>query len=210
MGLKIALPKGRLGEKSYEILKKKGYACQELEDMGRKLVFYNKELDLEYFLVKPSDVPTYVQRGAADIGIVGKDTLQEEEADVYELLDLGFGKCKFAIAAPVGYKEKKDETLVIATKYVNVAKRHFEKLERKIDIVKLNGSVELGPLVKLSDVIIDIVETGSTLRENNLEVIEEIGDISARLIANKSSFKFNKKEIEELVEKVKEEIDENN
>ncbi len=210
MALKIALPKGRLGEKSYEILRKKGYGCKELEDKGRKLVFVDEEKGLEYFLVKPSDVPTYVQRGAADIGIVGKDTLLEEEADVYELLDLGFGKCKFAIAAPVGYKEKKDEKLVIATKYVNVAKKYFEKREREIDIVKLNGSVELGPLVNLSDVIIDIVETGSTLRENNLEVIEEIGDISARLIANKSSFKFNKEIITDLVKKVKEEIDENN
>jgi len=206
MGLKIALPKGRLGEKTYEILKKKGYVCKELEEDSRKLIFYNKELDLEYFLVKPSDVPTYVERGSADIGIVGKDTLMEEEANVYELLDLGFGKCKFAIAAPVGYVENPDETLIVATKYVNVARNYFEKKERKIDIVKLNGSVELGPLVKLSDVIIDLVETGNTLRENNLEVIEEIGDISARLIANKSSFKFKREAIEELVEKVREEI----
>lgn len=206
MGIKIALPKGRLGEKSYDILKKKGYVCKELEEDNRKLVFYNEELDLEYFLVKPSDVPTYVERGAADIGIVGKDTLMEEEADVYELLDLGFGRCRFAVAAPVGYVDNPDETLVVATKYVNVAKNYYEKKERKIDIIKLNGSVELGPLVNLSHVIIDLVETGSTLKENNLEVIEEVGDVSARLIANKSSFKFKREIIENIVGKMKEEI----
>lgn len=206
MGIKIALPKGRLGEKSYDILKKKGYVCKELEEDNRKLVFHNEELDLEYFLVKPSDVPTYVERGAADIGIVGKDTLMEEEADVYELLDLGFGRCRFAVAAPVGYVDNPDETLVVATKYVNVAKNYYEKKERKIDIIKLNGSVELGPLVNLSHVIIDLVETGSTLKENNLEVIEEVGDVSARLIANKSSFKFKREIIENIVEKMKEEI----
>ena len=150
-------------------------------------------------MVKPSDVPTYVARGAADIGIVGKDTLLEENADVYELLDLGFGKCKFAIAAPNGYIEDESRPLIVATKYVNVAKNYYEKKERKIDIVKLNGSVELGPLVDLSDVILDIVETGSTLKENNLSVIEDVADISARLIGNKSSYKFKRKKIDDIV-----------
>ena len=199
MEIRIALPKGRLGMKAYGILKNNGYECLELEGDSRKLVFHNTEKNITYFMVKPSDVPTYVARGAADIGIVGKDTLLEENADVYELLDLGFGKCKFAIAAPNGYIEDESRPLIVATKYVNVAKNYYEKKERKIDIVKLNGSVELGPLVDLSDVILDIVETGSTLKENNLSVIEEVADISARLIGNKSSYKFKRKKIDDIV-----------
>jgi ATP phosphoribosyltransferase len=206
MEIRIALPKGRLGEKAYDILKKNGYECLELEGKSRKLVFFNEEKNISYFMVKPSDVPTYVERGAADIGIVGKDTLLEEEADVYELLDLGFGKCKFAIAAPNGFVEDESKTLIVATKYVNVCKNYYDKKDRKIDIVKLNGSVELGPLVNLSDVILDIVETGSTLKENNLSVIEDVADISARLIANKSSFKFKRNKIENIVEAIKKEI----
>ncbi|MBN1468957.1 MAG: ATP phosphoribosyltransferase [Fusobacteriaceae bacterium] len=206
MEIRIALPKGRLGEKAYDILKKNGYECLELEGKSRKLVFFNEEKNISYFMVKPSDVPTYVERGAADIGIVGKDTLLEEEADVYELLDLGFGKCKFAIAAPNGFVEDESKPLIVATKYVNVCKNYYDKKDRKIDIVKLNGSVELGPLVNLSDVILDIVETGSTLKENNLSVIEDVADISARLIANKSSFKFKRNKIENIVEAIKKEI----
>lgn len=207
MEIKIALPKGRLGKKAYGILKAKGYECPEFEEDNRKLVFHNKEKGITYFLVKPSDVPTYVERGAADIGIVGKDTLLEENPDVYELLDLGFGKCKFAIAAPNGFVEDESKPLIVATKYVNVAKSYYEKKERKIDIVKLNGSVELGPLVHLSHVILDIVETGATLKENNLSVIEDVGYISSRLIANKSSFKFKRQEIEGIVEAIKGEIE---
>ena len=206
MEIRIALPKGRLGEKAYDILKKNGYECLELEGKSRKLVFFNEEKNISYFMVKPSDVSTYVERGAADIGIVGKDTLLEEEADVYELLDLGFGKCKFAIAAPNGFVEDESKPLIVATKYVNVCKNYYDKKDRKIDIVKLNGSVELGPLVNLSDVILDIVETGSTLKENNLSVIEDVADISARLIANKSSFKFKRNKIENIVEVIKKEI----
>ncbi len=199
MEIRIALPKGRLGQKAYGILKNNGYECPEMEEDSRKLVFKNHEKNITYFLVKPSDVPTYVERGAADIGIVGKDTLLEENPDVYELLDLGFGKCKFAIAAPVGFVEDESKTLIVATKYVNVAKDYYEKKERKIDIVKLNGSVELGPLVDLSHVILDIVETGSTLKENNLEVIEDVAYISSRLISNKSSYKFKREKIDNIV-----------
>lgn len=199
MEIRIALPKGRLGQKAYGILKNNGYECPEMEEDSRKLVFRNEEKNITYFLVKPSDVPTYVERGAADIGIVGKDTLLEENPDVYELLDLGFGKCKFAIAAPVGYIEDESKTLIVATKYINVAKDYYEKKERKIDIVKLNGSVELGPLVDLSHVILDIVETGSTLKENNLEVIEDVAYISSRLISNKSSYKFKREKIDNIV-----------
>ena len=189
---------GVSGLAASELLKKNGYECLELEGKSRKLVFFNEEKNISYFMVKPSDVPTYVERGAADIGIVGKDTLLEEEADVYELLDLGFGKCKFAIAAPNGFVEDESKPLIVATKYVNVCKNYYDKKDRKIDIVKLNGSVELGPLVNLSDVILDIVETGSTLKENNLSVIEDVADISARLIANKSSFKFKRNKIENI------------
>ena len=206
MEIRIALPKGRLGQKAYGILKNNGYECPEMEEDSRKLVFKNEEKNITYFLVKPSDVPTYVERGAADIGIVGKDTLLEENPDVYELLDLGFGKCKFAIAAPIGFVEDESKTLIVATKYVNVAKDYYEKKERKIDIVKLNGSVELGPLVDLSHVILDIVETGSTLKENNLEVIEDVAYISSRLISNKSSYKFKREKIDGIVEALEKSI----
>lgn len=204
--LKIALPKGRLGDKTYKMLKKIGYDCAALEEDSRKLVFENKEKGLTFFLVKPSDVSIYVAKGAADIGIVGKDCLDESGEKVYDLLDLGFGKCKFSIAAPVGFVENLDRPLVVATKFTNFAKEYFAKKDRKIELIKLNGSVELGPLVGLSDVILDLVETGTTLKENNLEVIEDCCDISARLIANISSFKFKNEIIEEMVEKIKEEL----
>ncbi len=202
----VALAKGRLGEKGYELLKKAGLECKSMEEDNRKLIFESSENKVKYILVKPSDVPIYVERGVADLGVVGKDTLSEKGADVYEILDLKYGKCKFAIAAPVGYEEDLDKKLVVATKYVKVARKYYEKQDRDIDIVELNGSIELGPLVGLSDVILDIVETGRTLVENNLEVVNEIGDISARLIVNKVSFKFKNKRINEIISKVRGEL----
>lgn len=202
----VALAKGRLGEKGYELLKKTGLECKSMEEDNRKLVFESEENRVKYILVKPSDVPIYVERGVADLGIVGKDTLLEKEADVYEMLDLRYGKCKFAIAAPVGYEDDPDKKLVVATKYIKVARKYYENQDRDIDIIELKGSIELGPLVGLSDVILDIVETGRTLVENNLEVINEIGDISARLIVNKVSFKFKNKRINDIIKKVREEL----
>ncbi|MBZ4684063.1 MAG: phosphoribosyltransferase [Fusobacteriaceae bacterium] len=206
MYLNIALPKGRIGEDSYKILKKLGYSSAEYENKDRKLVFINEEKKIKYFLVKSSDVPVYVERGAADIGIVGKDVLMESKANVYELLDLGFGKCRFAVAAPVDFVDNYEKKLVVATKYINVAREYFEKQERDIDLIKLNGSVELGPLVNLSDVIVDIVETGSTLKANNLEEREKIADISARLIVNRNSYRFKNEIINKLIKEIEGEI----
>ncbi|TDT71458.1 ATP phosphoribosyltransferase [Hypnocyclicus thermotrophus] len=206
MYLNIALPKGRLGEKSYEILKKLGYSSKDYENKDRKLVFINVDKKIKYFLVKASDVPVYVERGAADIGVVGKDVLMESKANVYEILDLGFGKCRFAVAAPIDFIDNYEKKLVVATKYINVAREYFEKKEREIDLIKLNGSVELGPLVNLSDVIVDIVETGSTLKANNLEEREKICDISARLIVNRNSYRFKNNIINKLIKEIKGEI----
>lgn len=207
MFINIALPKGRLGEKSYELLKKLGYSCKEFEEKSRKLIFENSENKIRFYLVKTADVPVYVERGAADIGIVGKDVLMESQCDVLEMIDLNYGKCRFAVAAPNGYVDDYDKTLVVATKYINVAREYFSKKERPIELIKLNGSVELGPLVNLSDVIVDIVETGTTLKENNLSVLEEFGESSARLIVNRANFKFKNERLEELIEKVKGEIE---
>ena len=200
--LNIALPKGRLGEKVYDIFEKAGFECPSIKEKNRKLIFENEELKICYFWVKPSDVAIYVERGAADIGVVGKDILLESKPNVYELLDLDMGKCRMAVAAPKGYVDDPDEPLRVATKFVNVAREHYASTGRDIDIIKLNGSIELAPILKLSDVIVDLVETGTTLRENNLEVIEEIVNISARLIANKPSFKFRSAQIEDIVEKI--------
>lgn len=204
--LNIALPKGRLGDKVYKLLDKLGYSCPELLEDNRKLVFENKESKVRYFLVKPSDVATYVERGAADVGVVGKDILNEKDYDLYELMDLKFGKCRMAIAGPNNYKDDPDSVLRVATKYVNTAKRYFASVDREIEIIELHGSIELAPILDLSDVIVDIVETGSTLRENDMSVIKEIDDISARLIANKSSYRFKEAEIMELQEKIGKEI----
>lgn len=205
--LNIALPKGRLGNKVYELFESIGYDCDEIKSDNRKLIFENSDKKIRFLLVKPSDVAVYVEKGSADIGVVGKDILLEDNPDVYELLDLGFGKCKFGIAGPVNFKENFDRPLVVATKYFNVSKRYFDSINRDVELIKLNGSIEIAPILELSDVIVDIVETGTTLRENHLKVLNFIGDISARLIANKSSYRFNHDKIENIVKKIKNKID---
>ena len=200
--LNIALPKGRLGDQVYALLAQIGYDCSSIYEQNRKLVFESKENNVRYLLVKPSDVAIYVEHHAADVGIVGKDILAESQPDVYELLDLGLGKCRMCVAAKSDYMEDKDRTLRVATKFVNIAKDHYAKLNRDIDIIKLNGSIELAPILGLSDVIVDIVESGSTIRENNLKIIEEFMPISARFIANKTSFKFQNETIRQMVDKL--------
>lgn len=194
----IALPKGRLGDKVYSLLKQAGYPCPALEDPGRKLIFENPEAGVRYFWVKPSDVAIYVERGAADIGIVGKDILLEYRPDVYELLDLGLGKCRMAVAAPKDFRDPAGMTLRVATKFPNIASTYYNKKGRDIDIIHLNGSIEIAPILGLSDVIVDIVETGTTLKENDLQVYETIVPISARLIANVSGYKFKNEAITAL------------
>lgn len=191
----IALPKGRLGDKVYAALKRAGYPCEALEDPGRKLIFENAEAGVRYFWVKPSDVAIYVERGAADLGIAGKDILLEYQPDVYELLDLGLGVCRMAVAAPKGFRDDTRRTLKVATKFPHIADSYYTAKGRDIDMIKLNGSIEIAPILGLSDVIVDIVETGSTLRENNLEVVETVVPISARLIANTAQFKFKNQKI---------------
>lgn len=204
--LNIALPKGRLGDQIYSMLRDAGYDCPAYEDKNRELVLESPEKGVRYLLVKPSDVAIYVEHHAADVGIVGKDILLESGPDVYELLDLNIGKCRMAVAAPKGYVEDPDRTLRIATKYVNIAKKFYSEKNRDIEIIKLNGSIELAPILGLSDVIVDIVETGNTLKANNLEVIEEFKDISARFIANKSSFKFQNEIISDMMNKLGEAV----
>ena len=201
--LNVALPKGRLGEKVYAMFEAAGYPCPSIYEENRKLIFENEEAGVRYFWVKPSDVAIYVERGAADIGVAGKDILLEYEPDIYELLDLDIGKCKMAVAAPVGFRDNTQKTLRVATKFSNIAKSYYDSKGRDIDIIHLNGSIEIAPILSLSDVIVDIVETGTTLKENNLEVIEDIVPISARLIANKTSFKFKTEEIENIVRNLK-------
>ena len=204
--INIALPKGRLGEKVYAMLESAGYECPSIKDGGRKLIFENPEKGVRYFWVKPSDVSIYVERGAADIGICGKDILLEYSPDVYELLDLNIGKCRMAVAAKKDFRDDRRKTLKVATKFVNIALAHYAASSRDIDIIKLNGSIEIAPILGLSDVIVDIVETGTTLKENDLEVFETIVPISARLIANKASFKFKSCEIEKLAEGLRKQI----
>jgi ATP phosphoribosyltransferase len=201
--INIALPKGRLGDKAYAIFESAGYGCPAIYEESRKLMFENSEIGVRYFWVKPSDVAIYVERGAADIGVVGKDILLEYSPEVYELLDFGIGKCRMCVAAEKGFNSgKHDRTLRVATKFPNIARDYYEKQGRIIDIIKLNGSIEIAPLLGLSDVIVDIVETGKTLLENNLEPIEKITDISARLISNKVSYKFNHEAISKLCDKI--------
>ncbi|MBR4015310.1 MAG: ATP phosphoribosyltransferase [Anaerotignum sp.] len=200
--INIALPKGRLGEKVYDIFEKIGYGCPAIHEGGRKLIFENEENGVRYFWVKPSDVAVYVERGAADIGVVGKDILLEQSSDVYELLDLGMGKCRMAVAGVKGERPDFAHTLRVATKFPNIAREYYRKQSREIDIIKLHGSIEIAPILKMSDVIVDIVETGTTLKENNLEVLEEIVPISARLIANKASYKFNTQRIRQMCDKI--------
>ena len=188
--INVALPKGRLGEKAYAMLKNSGYECPAIEDPGRKLIFENPEKMVRYFWVKPSDVAIYVERGAADLGIVGKDILLEYEPEVYELLDLKMGKCRMAVAGKKDFRDPVGQTLKVATKFPNITRNFYAGKCRDIDIIHLNGSIELAPILSLSHVIVDIVETGTTLRENNLAVHEEIVPISARLIANIASYQF--------------------
>jgi ATP phosphoribosyltransferase len=200
--INIALPKGRLGEKAYGIFEKAGYECPSIREENRKLIFENEEKGVRYFWVKPSDVVIYVERGAADIGIAGKDIILEYSPDIYELADLGIGKCRMAVAAKTDFYDDPGKTLRVATKFPNIAKRFYKSQSREIDIIKLNGSIELAPILGLSDVIVDIVETGKTLYENDLEPRDTIVPISARLVANKASYKFKNKEISELCDKV--------
>ncbi|WP_434298153.1 ATP phosphoribosyltransferase [Clostridium sporogenes] len=207
--IKIALTKGRLEKKAIEIFKTININTRELEDKGRKLIFNceNEEYNIEFFLVKAKDVETYVEYGAADIGIVGKDTLMETNKEFYEVLDLNVGKCKFALAAlpnfklDQGYNRKK-----IATKYPNIAREYFRKKDMDVELIKIEGSVELGPIVGLADAIVDIVETGNTLRENGLVVVEDICEISARMIVNKASMKTKRDEIIKIIENISEVI----
>ncbi len=196
--INIALPKGRLGEKVYKVFENAGFPCPAILENNRKLIFENESLGIRYFWVKPSDVAIYVERGAADIGVAGKDILSEYEPDVYELMDFLIGNCRMAVAAKKGFRDDTQRTLRVATKFTNIARQYYAMKCRDIDIIKLNGSIELAPILNLSDVIVDIVETGKTLYENNLEPIETICEISARLIANKASFKFKGNEIEKL------------
>ncbi len=198
--INIALPKGRLGEKAYALLKRSGYECPDLEDPGRRLIFENPERGVRYFWVKPSDVAIYVERGAADMGIVGKDILLEYRPDVYELLDLKMGRCRMAVAGPRDFRDPVGETLRVATKFPRIARDFYSGKCRDIDIIHLNGSIEIAPILGLSHVIVDIVETGSTLRENNLEVMEEIVPISARLIAGVAAYQFKTDIIDDIAQ----------
>lgn len=193
--LNIALPKGRLGEKVYRMFEQAGFSCPEILDDTRKLIFENAEQGLRFFWVKPSDVAIYVERGAADIGVAGKDILLEYRPDVFELLDLKVGKCRMAVAGKKGFRDNTENTLRVATKFTNIAASYYASQGRDIDIIKLNGSIELAPILGLSDVIVDIVETGKTLIENDLEPFETIVPISARLIANRASYQFKSDKI---------------
>ena len=197
--LNVALPKGRLGEKVYSMFEKAGFECPSIKENNRKLIFENKEVGVRYFWVKPSDVAIYVERGAADVGVAGKDILLEYAPDVYELLDLQIGKCRMAVAAKKDFRYDMSRTLRVATKFKNIASDYYMSKGMDIDIIHLNGSIEIAPILNLSDVIVDIVETGITLKENNLEVIEKIVPISARFVANKTSYKFKSEAIDKIV-----------
>ena len=205
--LTFALGKGRLANKTLEMLEQIGITCEEMKDKNtRKLIFVNEELKLKFFLSKGPDVPTYVEYGAADIGVVGKDTILEENRRVYEVLDLGFGKCRMCVCGPASAREllQHHERIRVASKYPVIARDYFyNKKYQTVDIIKLNGSVELGPIVGLSDVIVDIVETGSTLKENGLEVLEEICPLSARMIVNQVSMQMETERIKDLISKMK-------
>ena len=204
--LNVALPKGRLGEKVYDIFERAGFECPSIKETNRKLIFENEEAGVRYFWVKPSDVAIYVERGAADIGVAGKDILLEYVPDVYELVDLGLGKCRMFVAAKKDFRDDRERTLSVATKFTRIAADYYSGKCRDIDIIHLNGSIELAPILGLSDVIVDIVETGKTLIENDLRPYETIVDISARLISNKASFKFKREQIMKLVDAINNEI----
>ncbi len=208
--LNVALPKGRLGEKVYQMFEKAGFECPSIHENNRKLIFENPDKGIRYFWVKPSDVAIYVEHGAADIGVAGKDILLEYAPEVYELLDLDIGKCRMAVAAKNDFYDDPQKTLRVATKFSNIAKKFYAEQGRDIDIIHLNGSIEIAPILGLSDVIVDIVETGTTLKENNLEVVDTIVPISARLIANKSSFKFKNEQIETIIKSMTEQMEAKN
>ena len=208
--LTFALGKGRLANKTMELFETIGITCEEMKDKdSRKLIFVNEELKLKFFLAKGPDVPTYVEYGAADIGVVGKDTIMEENRRVYEVLDLGYGKCRMCVCGPESAREllKHHEMIRVASKYPNIAREYFyNKKHQTVDIIKLNGSVELGPIVGLSDVIVDIVETGSTLKENGLVVLEEICPLSARMIVNQVSMKMESERIKDIIHRLREQL----
>ena len=210
--LTFALTKGRLADKTLSLLEQVGITCEEMKDKNsRKLVFVNEELKLKFFLAKGPDVPTYVEYGAADIGVTGKDILLEEGRRVYEVLDLGFGKCRMCVCGPESAREllKHHERIRVASKYPVIAKDYFyNKKHQTVDLIKLNGSVELGPIVGLSDVIVDIVETGSTLRENGLGVLEEICELSARVIVNQVSMQMESERIREIILRLRKQLEE--
>ncbi|MCD7935018.1 MAG: ATP phosphoribosyltransferase [Oscillospiraceae bacterium] len=198
--LNIALPKGRLGEQVYGMFERAGFVCPSIREENRKLIFENQALELRYFWAKPSDVAIYVERGAADIGVAGKDILLEYTPDVYEMLDLNVGKCRMAVAAKRDFRDDRQRTLRVATKFSRIAESYYATQGREIDIIHLNGSIEIAPILGLSDVIVDIVETGKTLKENNLEVVETIFPISARLIVNKAGYAFQKERVEQVLQ----------
>ena len=204
----VALPKGRLGEKVYDMFEAAGFDCPSIREANRKLIFENEASGVRFFWVKPSDVAIYVERGAADVGVAGKDILLEYEPDVYELLDLNIGKCRMAVAARSSFRDDREKTLRVATKFSHIAKKYYGSQCRDIDIIKLQGSIELAPILGLSDVIVDIVETGATLRENDLVPFETIVPISARFISNKSSFQFKNQEIQAVVAGLKKQVKE--
>ena len=212
--LTIALTKGRLAEKTLEMLEAVGITCEEMKDKKtRKLIFVNEELKMKFFLSKATDVPTYVEYGAADIGVVGKDTILEEGRNLYEVMDLGFGKCRMCVCGPASAREllKKNEIIRVASKYPVISKDYFNNRKHQtVEIIKLNGSVELAPIVGLSEVIVDIVETGSTLRENGLEVLEEVCPLSARMVVNQVSLKMENERIHKLLEDLNRLIKEEN
>ena len=207
--LNIALPKGRLGEKVYTMFEASGFGCPEVLGDSRKLVFENQATGVRFFWVKPSDVAVYVERGAADIGVAGKDIIDEYMPDIYEVLDLKTGKCRMCVAAKKDFRDNADVTLRVATKFSNIARRYYASLGREIDIIHLNGSIELAPVLGMSDVIVDIVETGTTLKENGLEVKETIMPISARLIANKASYEFKRNDVLRVIEGLRRQVEAN-
>ncbi len=200
--INIALPKGRLGDQVYKLFSSIGYQCNSVSSDSRKLVFEDPLSGVRYFLIKPFDVGIYVERGVADVGVIGKDVLMETKPKVYELLDLGFGCCELTVSALNDYQDDFESVLRVATKYPNIARQYYQGQNREIEIIRLNGSIELAPILGLSDVIVDIVETGSTLRENHLKICEHIATSSARLIANMRSFQFNQSEIHAMTESI--------
>lgn len=205
--LTFALCKGRLAKKTMELMEKVGITCEEMKDPDtRKLIFVNEERKLKFFLAKGPDVPTYVEYGAADIGVVGKDVILEENRRMYEVLDLGYGKCRMCVCGPESARNllKKQELIRVATKYPHIARNYFyDQKHQTVEIIKLNGSIELAPIVGLSEVIVDIVETGSTLRENGLKVLEEICPLSARMVVNQVSMKMENDRIGKLIQELK-------